>query len=400
MTGGPITVALLLTLAVQNAIPPFATDMYTPAFPEVTASLGTSAALVGLTLTAFFIGMGIGQIGGGALSDSHGRRIPMIAGGLICTAGAVICAISPTIGVLILGRFFQGLGGGAASAVGRAVMVDLAHGLFLARTMSLLMAIGGLAPMIAPVLGGIVVTHAPWRAVFWFLTGFGVIMALTAWRYVPESLPVDKRHHEGSRAFASGMRSVLRSRVFVGYMLTSSFSSFCMFAYIANSSYVLQDQKGFSPLQFSLFFGANAMVQILLNLFNTKIIGRFQPRNLIAFGLSIGTSGVIVLVLCICVWNTPLVGTCIGFVLVLSGQAFVFGNSSALALSASRRSAGVASAVQGLVQSTANAISAPLASSGGGETAIPMVIVMIIGMSGAWAAWFLVGRSGTMELRN
>jgi MFS transporter, DHA1 family, multidrug resistance protein len=155
--GAPtVTMLLIITLALQSAVPPFATDMYTPAFPRVTADLATSASLVGLTLTTFFLGMALGQLLGGPLSDQRGRRIPIIVGGLICTLGAVGCALAPSIGLLIVFRVVQGFGGGFASVVARAVVVDVAKGDLLAKVMSIMMAIGGLAPMVAPVLGGAV----------------------------------------------------------------------------------------------------------------------------------------------------------------------------------------------------------------------------------------------------
>jgi MFS transporter, DHA1 family, multidrug resistance protein len=137
-----VTTALILTLALQSAVPPFATDMYTPAFPRVTADLATSASLVGLTLTTFFLGMALGQLLGGPLSDQRGRRTPMIAGGLICTFGAVGCALAPSIGLLIVFRVVQGFGGGFAAVVARAVVVDVAKGDLLAKVMSIMMALG------------------------------------------------------------------------------------------------------------------------------------------------------------------------------------------------------------------------------------------------------------------
>src|SRR5215212_11575424 len=137
---------------------PFATDMYTPAFPRVTGDLATSASLVGLTLTTFFLGMALGQLLGGPLSDQRGRRRPMIVGGLICTMGAVGCALAPSIWFLIVFRVVQGLGGGFAVVVARAVVVDVAKGDLLARVMSIMMALGGLGMMVAPVFGGAVLT--------------------------------------------------------------------------------------------------------------------------------------------------------------------------------------------------------------------------------------------------
>jgi len=389
-----VTTALILTLALQSAVPPFATDMYTPAFPRVTADLATSASLVGLTLTTFFLGMALGQLVGGPLSDQRGRRRPMIVGGLICTLGAVGCALAPSIGLLIVFRVVQGFGGGLAAVVARAVVVDVAKGDQLAKVMSIMMAIGGLAPMVAPVLGGTVLTlGGTWRTVFWFLVGFGLLMMITAIVFVPESLPQERRHGGGLRQFASGLSQVLRIRLFVGYMLTAALSGFTMMAYIANSSYVLQVQKGLRPLPFALFFASTALAQVLLSVVNAKIVGRrFQPRTLIGFGLTLATVAVATLTVGVFALDTPLILTCAGFLVLMAVQAFIFGNANALAAGQARHIAGAASAVLGVTQAVAMATSAPLASSGGAATAAPMICVMIAGLAGSLFAYLVLAR--------
>lgn len=385
--------ALILTLALQSAVPPFATDMYTPAFPRVTADLATSASLVGVTLTTFFVGMGLGQLLGGPLSDQRGRRMPLILGGLVCTLGAVGCALAPSVWFLIVFRIVQGFGGGVAAVVARAVLVDVAHGDVLARVMSIMMAIGGLAPMVAPVLGGAVLTlGGTWRTVFWFLVGFGLSMMITAVMFVPESLPGDRRHRGGLAQFATGLSQVLRIRSFVGYTLTASLSGFTMMAYIANSSYVLQVQKGLHPMPFALFFASTALSQILLSIVNAKIVGRFRPRTLIGFGLTLSAFAVAALTIGVFALHTPLLLTCAGFLVLMGIQAFIFGNASALAAGEAPHVAGAASAVLGVVQAAALAISAPLASSGGGVTARPMIWVMIAGVAGSLFSYLVVAR--------
>ena len=197
IVGGALTVALLITLAVQNAVPPMATDMYSAAFPQITVDLVTNSTMLGFTLTTFFVGYASGQVLGGAISDQIGRRRPIIAGGIIALVGSMICVFTPNIWVLLVGRVFQGLGGGVASSVARAILVDVAHGKTLARAMSLIQAIVGFAPMLAPVLGAFIITHATWRVVFWALAGFTLLMAALAWFVVPESLPEERRHPGG-----------------------------------------------------------------------------------------------------------------------------------------------------------------------------------------------------------
>jgi MFS transporter, DHA1 family, multidrug resistance protein len=354
---GAVSTSLILTLALQSAVPPFATDMYTPAFPRVTADLATSASLVGLTLTTFFLGMALGQLLGGPLSDQRGRRLPIILGGLICTIGAIGCALAPSIGFLIVCRVVQGFGGGMAAVVARAVVVDVARGDLLAKVMSIMMALGGLAPMVAPVLGGAVLTFGgTWRTVFWVLVGFGLTMMITAIVFVPESLPPERRHGGGLRQFATGLGQVIKIRVFVGYALTASLSGFTMMAYIANSSYVLQEQKGLHPMPFALFFAATALSQVLLSIVK---VGRFRPRRLIGFGLTWATMAVAALTVGVFALGTPLLLTCAGFLVLMAVQAFIFGNASALAASQAPQVAGAASAVLGVAQAIAMASPLP-----------------------------------------
>ena len=389
-----ITAGLIVTLALQSAVPPFATDMYAPSFPQVAVGLNTSSAMVGFTLTSFFIGMGLGQVLGGSLSDRLGRRRPMLAGGLICTLGALGCALTGSIGLLIVARFFQGLGGGTAVAVARAQVVDLAEGDRLAKVMTLLGAIGGFAPMIAPVIGGVIASFATWRLVFWCLTGFGVLMTVSAWAVVPESLPPQCRQSGGLARLVRDFGTVLRLKPFLAYLALNCFSGAAMFAYIADSSYVLQGLVGLTPLVFSLVFAGNAFISVLLSFINSGLVGRVRPRTLIRLGLTMNAGAVALLTVTVFGWSMALVPTVIGFAVLLGGQAFIFGNSSALALSYARRTAGTASAVMGLIGSLVNSAVAPIASSGGETTAHPMIVVMLVGAVGAWLAFYWTSRLG------
>jgi MFS transporter, DHA1 family, multidrug resistance protein len=377
----PLTAVLLGTIAIQTAIPPFATDMYTPAFPRVMGDLGTTASLVGLTLTTFFLGFALGQLVGGPWSDQRGRRVPILVGGAICTLGAIGCALSPSVYWLIAARVVQGFGGGIAAAVARAVIVDVARGTTLARVMSVMQAIGGLAPMIAPVVGALVLTVANWRAVFWTLVIFGVLMVTTAAFNIPETLAPEDRHAGGLRRSFAGIVEVVRIRPYVAYMLTSAFSGFGMMAYVANSSYVLQVMKGMAPIPFSLFFAGNAFTQVLLSVVNARLVGRVAPRRMITIGLTASSLAVASLLLGALFWGTPLILTCACFVVLVASQAFIFGNAGALAASKATHIAGSAAAVQGVAQSLAGALAAPLASAGGGATAVPMALVMVTGVT-------------------
>lgn len=377
-----ISTALVLTLALQSAVPPFATDTYTPAFPQVTSELSTSAALVGLTLTSFFLGLGAGQLLGGPLSDQTGRRRPLIVGGIVCMIGAVGCALAPSIDVLIAMRLIQGIGGGIAASVARAIVIDVARGDLMAKMMSILMALGGLAPAIAPVVGGLVLTFGgTWRVIFWLLVVFGALMVVTAALFVPETLPPQRRHRGGVMAVLRGFRSVMRVPRFVGFMLVAAFSGFAMLAYIANAAYMLQGMKGMPPLPFSLFFAATALGQMGVSVLNARLIGRYRPQQLIAAGLGASAAATLVIAAAVAWGDSALVPVCVGFFVIMSAQGLIFGNAGALASGEVVEHAGAASGLQGVALALALAVSAPLASSGGSETAVPMVITMGVGVA-------------------
>jgi len=282
---------------------------------------------------------------------------------------------------LIAARVVQGFGGGIAAAVARAVIVDVAHGTMLAKVMSVMQAIGGLAPMIAPVVGALVLTVANWRAVFWTLVVFGGLMVVTAAFNIPETLEPERRHSGGLRRSLAGIVEVSRIRPYLAYMLTSAFSGFGMMAYVANSSYVLQVMKGMKPITFSLFFAGTALTQVLLSIVNSRLVGRVAPQRMITIGLTTSSLAVLTLLLGVLFWGTPLILTCAGFMVLMASQAFIFGNAGALAASKATHIAGAAAAVQGVAQSLAGALAAPLASAGGGATAVPMVLVMVTGVS-------------------
>ncbi len=388
----PITAGLLIALAVQNAVPPFATDMYSPAFPQVTADLDTTAALVGMTLTTFFLGFGAGQLVGGPISDQRGRRGPMLVGGVICTLGGIACALAPNIWLLVATRLLQGIGGGVASVSARAVLIDVAKGDALARWMSVMVAIGGIAPMVAPVLGAGVLMVGDWRTVFWVLAGFGVVMLLSAFAFVPETLPPEQRHSGGLRQSVRGIVEVVRIRPYLGFMLTQALGMFAMLAYIAASSFVLQEMKGLTAMQFALFFGGNALLQVLLSLLNARMIGRFRPERLMLAGMVATAVAVAVLAVGVFGLGTPLLLTCVGFVMLVGAQAFITGNAGALAVRNALHLAGAASAVQGVATALAMGLGAPLASAGGGTSAVPMVLVMLFGVFASWICYLTLAR--------
>jgi len=253
-----LTSGLVATVVFLTAIAPLATDMYVPAFPRVAHDLTATATQVQLTLTTFFVGMGFGQLIGGPVSDQRGRRRPLLAAILVMTAASVACAISPTITVMTVARLAQGFSGGWAMVIGRAVIIDLATGSRLIRVLNLIAGVGGIAPIVGPLLGALILQVSHWRVSFWVVAALGVAMTICVLLAVPESLPPERRHGGGLKAFAIAGRQVLGHRRYIGYLVVSSSAMAALFAYVATSAFVLQSMNGLPPIAYSVDFAANA----------------------------------------------------------------------------------------------------------------------------------------------
>src|SRR3954449_12196052 len=184
-----LTSGLVATVIFLTAIAPLATDMYVPAFPRVAGDLSATVTQVQLTLTTFFAGMGLGQLIGGPVSDHRGRRRPLITAIVAMSLASVVCAVTPSIGIMMAARFVQGFSGGWAMVIGRAVIVDLAHGAQLVRALNVIAAVGGIAPIVGPLLGAVILQLSHWRVSFWTVAALGVVMTVAVLAVVPETLP-------------------------------------------------------------------------------------------------------------------------------------------------------------------------------------------------------------------
>lgn len=374
-----IGTGLVATVIFLTGIAPLATDMYVPAFPLVAADLSATAAQVSLTLTTFFVGMGLGQLIGGPVSDQRGRRRPLIAAVVVFTVASVACALAPSIGVMMAARLAQGFSGGWAMVIGRAVLVDLAKGARLVRVLNIVAGVGGIAPIVGPLLGGVLLQLSGWRISFWLVAALGVAMTVAVVGAVPESLPADRRHRGGLRAFATAGRQVLTHRRYVGYLLVSGSAMAALFAYVASSAFVLQSMNGMSPLAYSIDFAVNAVGMTVAALVAARLAGRVSTRRIILVGqLAALAAGVAVLAGAL--WfDTPLSLTLVCFFVLMSAQGLIGPNGGALASAEVPQHPGTGSAVLGCVQWTVAGVAAPLAGLGGEHTAVPMAVMMVVG---------------------
>jgi DHA1 family bicyclomycin/chloramphenicol resistance-like MFS transporter len=368
-------VRLLLILGALSAFAPLSIDMYLPALPALGRGFGVSAAQVQLTLSACLLGLALGQLVAGPLSDALGRRRPLLVGVAAYTVASLLCVLAPSVGALVAVRFVQGLAGAAGIVIARAVVRDRYAGVAAARYFSLLMLVNGLAPILAPVIGGQLLRVTSWRGVFVVLAAIGALLLLATASGLDETLAPADRHTGGLPATLATFRRLLADRFFVGYALSSGLSFAAMFAYIAGSPFVLQDIYGLSPQLFSLVFGVNALGIMAASQINGRLVDRVPLPRLLAVGLAMTALGGIA-VLAAVLGHVGLIGVTPALCVVVSSQGIVLPNATSLALSGHPRTAGSASALLGVLQYVIGAAAAPLVGVGGTATALPMAVVI------------------------
>ena len=376
--GSVMSRAVLGSVVLLSMIAPLATDMYVPAFPMVGRELRASTAQVQLTLTTFFVGMALGQLLGGPISDQRGRRQPLLTSLMFMTVASVACGFSPSIGVMLVARFVQGFAGGWAMVIARSVVVDLTAGPRLVRSLNVVAGAAGIAPIVGPLIGALILQLFHWRASFWVVSLAGVLMFIVVVIAVPESLAQEQRHSGGLAQLRRAGSQVMRHRRFVGYMVVAALSMGVTFAYVATSAFVLQSMNGLSPTLYAVDFAANAVGLTLVTLGAARLAGRVSTRRVIAVGLgATGAAGILLLVGAL--WfGTPLWVAVLGFFVLMSAQGLIGPNAGALASGAVPDQAGTGSAVLGFCQWTLAGLIAPLAGLGGEQAAWPMALIVLV----------------------
>jgi MFS transporter, DHA1 family, multidrug resistance protein len=376
-SSGLITRPVLLIFIVGSlsAFGPLSLDMYLPAFPDMTDDLSASASRIQLTLTACMIGLGLGQAFAGPLSDVLGRRIPLVAGLLLFTVFSLLCMFAPNAEVLIVLRFFQGMSGAAGIVLARAVVRDLYSGPALAQFFSMVMMINGMAPILAPIIGGQLLRFTTWHGVFLVLAGFSSLLLLAVLTWLPETLPRERRQTGGIKPMLASFRVLLADRLFLGYGLSAGLAFGAMFVYIAGSSFVIQNIYDVSPQAYSFMFGANALGIVTLAQINARVVRKAGPRRMMTIGVTQSAIGGLSL-LGVVLLDLGLIPILISLFVVVSAIGFIAPNTAALAMANYPDSAGSASALIGLLQFAIGGMVAPLAGIAGENTAVPMAILI------------------------
>lgn len=391
---------LTLILGSLSALPALSMDLYLPALPEVSDVLDTSASSVQLTLTSCLVGLGLGQLIVGPMSDQLGRRRPLIAGMLCYILASAACAVAPGIETLTAFRMLQGLAGAAGIVIARAVVRDMFDGLAMARFFSTLMLISGLAPILAPVFGGQLLRLTDWRGLFVVLAVLGLLLVLIVIRWLPETLPPARRHSGGVFSALRTMGGLFRDRVFTGYLLTGSLTFAALFAYVAASPFVVQEIYGASPQTFSLLFMTNAIGLVAVSQINGKIlVGRVSLDRVMAVGMTVIVLAAVALLLMTTeVFGEPgLPAVAAGLFVLMSAMALVLPNTNSQALARTPHAAGSASALLGAAAFFVGAVASPLVGVAGEHTAVPMALVQLSAALLAFGCFAVLCRKGRLR---
>ncbi len=390
---------LVVVLGALIALGPLTIDMYLPAFPDISRELRASDSATQLTLTGMLGGLAFGQLLIGPLSDAVGRKRPLLVGLAMHAVASVLAALAPTIAVLAAVRVLQGFAGAAISVVALAIVRDLFSGYAVAKLMSRLMLVIGLAPIIAPSVGGAILGWTTWRGIFAVLAGIAVVLSVVAVLGVRETLPPERRRSAVPAQTLATYRSLVADRSFLALVFIGGLMMSAMFAYVSGSSFVLQDGYGLDEQAFGLVFGLNAAGLTLTSQFNPVMIRRFGVVNVLSAAMLVGMAAAVALVVAGLTGFGGLLGVLVPLAVVVASVGLSLPNTPALALTRHGEAAGTAAAMLGAVQFGVGAVVAPLVGLFGATSAAPMGLVMVAVTLLATALMFgVVRRDSTVGL--
>ena len=378
---------LTVFLGLMTAMAPLSTDMYLPALPTMQVDMGISASLAQMTLTMTMLGMALGQIFAGPLSDRYGRKGPLTIGMLVFTLTTVGCVLAENINVFLFFRFMAGFAGASGIVIARAIARDVCEGPELTKFFAMLMMVNGLAPILAPVIGGQILLFTSWRGVFVMLVLVGIFQLLATLMY-QETLPVAKRIPGLKDSFAK-FPQLLKDRYFLGHCLVQCFVFGAFFSYLAGSSFIFQNIFHVSPQTYSLIFGGIGAGLLLSGMLPARLAGRVPDEKLLHVSLVLPLLGSVLLFIAFYFQAGMAIILPVLFLTIV--PLSVMGAASfSLALSRQGKNAGSASALIGFFSMILGGCMMPLVGIAGENTALPMCVIMIAGYSLGYAAYRLL----------
>ncbi|RPF51031.1 multidrug effflux MFS transporter [Aquisalibacillus elongatus] len=384
---------LLLMLGAFTALVPLTIDLYLPAFPELSNDLESPASLIQLSLTTTLLGIAFGQLTMGALSDVFGRKKPLTISIAIYVVASIICAVAPNVWVLIAARFIQGFSGAGGIVISRSIIRDLYTGTELTKMFSLLVLVMGLAPILAPMIGGQILLFTSWRGLFAILSIIGTLLVALAIFRLKESLPHEERSDGGLKTTFNIFASLTKHRRYMSFALVQGFAAAAMFAYISGSSFILQDIFSLSPQAYAMVFGLNALGFISMSQVVGRFSGQFSEENLLIAGMIVALTGGTILVLA-SVLNGGLVMVIIGLFFITSSTGLINPTSLSLAMQTQDRNAGSASALLGLFQFIFGGSVAPIVGLFGTSTILPLSVIILVSQTLLVVSYIVLGRKG------
>lgn len=386
-------VIYIVLLGALTALGPFTIDLYLPAFPVLEADFQTTAAAIQLTLTGTMIGFAVGQLVVGPLSDKVGRRVPLIAVTALHVLASAAAAFAPDLGLLSVARVFMGIGAAAGGVVAMAIVRDLFGGRRLVIMLSRLALVSGVAPVIAPLIGSMLLTVMPWRGIFVVLAAYGAVMLVAAIILIPETLPKERRHDRGSTTVLQRYRSVFSDRVFIGVLIIGGMTFSGLFSYLSASPFLFQQTHGLDAQQYGVLFAVNSLGVVVGVQVASRLAARFGPQWVLAFSTAVlllaGAAIIVTDQLGLGLW-----GTVIPLFVFMTACGFTFPNVQVLALDRHGKAAGTAASILGAVNFGVAGLITPIVgwvSRDAGITATTMAAVMVgCAVIGALALWLIV----------
>ncbi|WP_053040533.1 multidrug effflux MFS transporter [Staphylococcus haemolyticus] len=365
----------IIILGALTAIGALSIDMFLPGLPELKNDFNTTTANAQLTLSLFMIGLGLGNLFVGPISDSIGRKKPLVISIIIFALASLGIVFVENIWIMVFLRFVQGFTGGAGAVISRAIASDMYRGNELTKFLALLMLVNGVAPVIAPALGGLILSFAVWRMVFVILTLFGVLMVLGSLFKVPESLSVKNRDSSGVNVIFSNFKSLLTTPRFVLPMLIQGVTFIMLFSYISASPFLVQKIYGVSPLHFSWMFAGVGITLIIASQIAGKLVDYFHPQVLLRAFTIIQIIGVVIVSLTLINhWHFALL--VIGFIVLVAPVTGVATLGFSIAMEERTTGSGSASSLLGLLQSLLGGLVTPLVNLKGEYNSMPYIIII------------------------
>ncbi len=373
---GRAYVRLAVILGALTGMGPLAIDMYLPALPTIARDLQTSTSSVQISLAVYFIGIACGQAFYGPLSDRWGRKPALYFGLVLFSLSSAGCALARDAGALIALRFLQALGGCAPLVVPRAIVRDYFDQRGSARMLSVLMLVVGLAPMLAPLIGGQLLVRMGWQSICWVLAGYGVFWLVIVALFLPESLPGSRRRRQRATDVLATYLGLLRDRAYTGYVATGALIFAGLLAYISGSPFVFIELFHVPPEQYGIFFGVNAIGIVIASQVNRWLVSRYDARDVIKWVLPVSiTAGIVLLADASTGWG-GFAGILLPLFFYIASHGFIMPNTTALAMAPHGTVAGSASALLGTLQFVLGASAGALVGALGNGTAIPLAAVI------------------------